>query len=65
MQIKTHGPVNVIIHFPADEQGKIELAKRVAEIHSDAVITKLNQLNCPSGQKLALLDALIKSAKAG
>lgn len=40
-----------------------ELARRVAEVHADAVNYKLKQLNCPTKQKLDLLDAVIHTVK--
>ena len=36
-----------------------ELERRVAEVHADMVTQYLNKLNCPSQQKLQLLDAVI------
>ena len=61
--MKRHGPVNVIFYFPKDEAGKEELAGRVAEVHADIVIRRINALNCSAAQKLALLDAVIETAK--
>ena len=61
-------PINVIVHYPKTEQGKRELAERVAGVHADMVNQHIKKLNCPSDQKVQLLDAVIKSAsieKAG
>ena len=52
-------PINVIVHYPKTEQGKRELAERVAGVHADMV----KKLNCPSDQKAELLGAVIASAK--
>ena len=61
--MKKHGPVNVIFYYPKTEAGKEELARRVAEVHADAVIRRIKELNCPTSQKLELLDAVIATAK--
>ena len=61
-------PINVIVHYPKTEEGKRELAERVAGVHADMVNQHIKKLNCPSEQKVQLLDAVIKSAsieKAG
>ena len=61
-------PINVIVHYPKTEEGKRELAERVASVHADMVNQHIKKLNCPSDQKVQLLDAVIKSAsieKAG
>ena len=60
--------INVIVHYPKTEEGKHELAERVASVHADMVNQHIKKLNCPSDQKVQLLDAVIKSTsieKAG
>ena len=54
-------PINVIVHYPKTEEGKRELAERVAGVHADMVNQHIKKLNCPSEQKVQLLDAVIKS----
>ena len=61
-------PINVIVHYPKTIEGKREVAERVAGVHADMVNQHIKKLNCPSDQKVQLLDAVIKSAsieKAG
>ncbi len=61
-------PINVIVNYPKAEEGKRELAKRVASVHASLVNQHIKKLNCPSDQKVQLLDAVIKSTsieKAG
>ena len=61
-------PINVIVHYPKTIEGQSELAERVAGVHADMVNQHIKKLNCPSDQKVQLLDAVIKSAsieKAG
>ena len=52
-------PVRVIMYYPKTEQGKNELARRVAVVHADAVTQRLKSLPCPERQKLDLLNAVI------
>lgn len=56
-------PIHVIVHYPKTEEGKRELARRVASVHADMVNRHIEKLNCPSSQKVALLDAVIAAAK--
>ncbi len=61
-------PINVIVHYPKTIEGQRELAERIAGVHADMVNQHIKKLNCPSDQKVQLLDAVIKSAsteKAG
>ena len=55
--------IQITVHQPGTSEGRSELAKRIADIHADAVLHCLRALNCPSAQKLALLDAVIASCK--
>ena len=57
-------PIHVIVHYPKTEEGKRELAERVAGVHADMVNQHIKKLNCPSEQKVQLLDAVIKSASS-
>ena len=54
-------PIHVIVHYPKTEEGKRELAERVAGVHADMVNQYIKTLNCPSEQKVQLLDAVIES----
>ena len=56
-------PIQVIVHYPKTEEGKQELARRVADVHADFVISTINRLNCPTSQKLELLQAVIDTTK--
>ena len=61
--IRKMAPINLIVYYPKTEEGKEELTKRVADVHATAVAQRLKSLNCPTSQKLELLDAVIESAK--
>lgn len=60
-------PIHMIVHYPESEEGRRELAQRVAGVHADLVNQTIKKLNCPSKQKAELLDSIIKAAneKAG
>ena len=65
---KKSAPINVIVHYPKSIEGQRELAERVAGVHADMVNQHIKKLNCPSEQKVQLLDAVIQAAskeKAG
>jgi len=61
--MRKYAPINIVVHYPKTEQGMAELARRVAEVHADAVDYKLKRLNCPTSQKIALLEAVIQTVK--
>ena len=59
--IRKMAPINVIVYYPKTEEGQIELAKRVSDVHADAVTQRIKSLNCPTSQKQELLDAVIET----
>lgn len=61
--IRKMAPINLIVYYPKTAEGQEELAKRVAEVHANVVTQHIKQLNCPTDQKLELLDAVIQTAK--
>ena len=61
--IRKMAPINLIVYYPKTEEGQEELARRVADVHANAVNQRLKSLNCPTNQKLDLLDAVIQTAK--
>ena len=50
-------------HYPKTKEGWDELGKRVATAHANYVIEKIDRLNCPTWQKLELLQAVIDTTK--
>ena len=63
VRVIASAPINVIVYYPKTEQGKRELAERVAGIHADMVNQYIEKLNCPSDQKVELLDASLHPQK--
>ena len=61
--IRKIAPIHVIVYYPKTEAGKEELARRVSDVHATAVNQRLKSLNCPTSQKLELLDAVIETKK--
>lgn len=52
-------PVKLTVYYPKTEEGKKELARRVSDVHAAAVTQRLKLLNCPTQQKLSLLESVI------
>ena len=61
--IRSMAPISLIVYYPKTEEGQIELAKRVSDIHAAAVTQRIKSLNCPTSQKLELLDSVIGTIK--
>ena len=54
-------PINLILYYPKTEEGKRELAQRVADVHAKTVKQTVSKLNCSSKQKEQLIDSVIGS----
>ena len=61
--MKKAAPINIIVHYPKTEEGWRELRRRMAIVHADAVLNSVQKLNCPTWQKIKLIDAIIEDAK--
>jgi len=61
--MKKAAPINIIVHYPTNEEGWRELRRRMAIVHADAVLNSVQKLNCPTWQKIKLIDAIIEDAK--
>ena len=61
--IRKMAPINLIVYYPKTEEGQEELARRVSDVHAAAVNQRLKSLNCPTNQKLQLLDAIIETTR--
>ena len=55
--------MNVIVHYPETADKQVELAKSVAKLHAESIVRYIEKLNCPSEQKLALIDSIIATVK--
>ena len=54
-------PINLIVYYPKTEEGKRELARRVADVHAETVKQTVSKLKCSSRQKEQLIDSVIRS----
>ena len=61
--IRRMAPIHLIVYFPKTKEGKEALAKRAADVHAASVHRRLKALNCPTAQKLELLDAIIETVR--
>ena len=61
--MKRYAPINLIMHYPNTEAAKAELAKHVAQVHTESVSTYIKRLNCSANQKLQLLNTIIATAQ--
>ena len=55
--------LTAVLGYPKTKEGWDELGKRVATAHANYVIEKIDRLNCPTWQKLELLQAVIDTTK--
>lgn len=53
----------MIIRFPTSPEGQQTLASRVSVAHAGVAVSRIQSLNCPIQQKLALIDAVIQAAR--
>ena len=61
--MKKAAPINIIVHYPTTEEGWRDLRRRMAIVHADAVLNSVQKLNCPTWQKIKLVEAIIEDAK--
>ena len=52
--------MKIIVHYPKSEKGLSELCEKVAEIHTEAIISYLNSLSCPKEQKIQIIEKIMK-----
>ena len=60
--MRKSAPIEVVVHYPKTKEGWDELGKRVATAHANYVIEKIDRLNCPTWQKLELLQGVIDTS---
>lgn len=61
--MRKSAPINLIVYYPTTEEGKKEFAERMGKVEAMAVMWRLQSLDCPSEQKLELIDKLIEITK--
>jgi len=55
---------DIIVYYPTDEKGIVELEERVATAHAEAVLKQIQRLNSPTQQKIDLVNAIIDTVKS-
>ena len=55
--------MEVIVYSPHSMQGQVELSKRVAAAHAQIIYTYISRLDCPSDQKIAILNMIQSSIR--
>lgn len=61
--IHSSSSVQLFFCLPQSDEGKKELARRMAEVLAEAVIRTVKSLPCSVNDQRKLLDAVIQSAK--
>lgn len=50
--------MNVIVHSPKSPEGLLNLQKKVATVHAEAVLKYITKLPCPKEQKIQLVSSI-------
>ena len=53
--------IKIIVHYPETPEKQAEFDARVAKFHAEYVVQYIEKLNCPTAQKLKLLDAVAQT----
>ena len=53
----------VIVYSPHSMQGQVELSKRVAAVHAQIIYAYISRLDCPTDQKIAILNMIQSSIR--
>ena len=57
--------LKIIVHYPETPEKQAEFDARVAKFHAEYVAQYIEKLNCPTEQKLKLLDAVANAILEG
>ena len=53
--------MEIIVYYPETPEKQSKFDARVAKLHAEYVAQYLEKLNCPTEQKMALLDAIAQT----
>ena len=53
--------MKIIVHYPETPEKQAQFDARVAKFHAEYVAQYIEKLNCPTEQKLKLLDAVAQT----
>lgn len=54
--------MDIVVHYPKDPDRLRELQQKVAVVHAEAVVRRIQSIPCPKQQKEELLRSIIKGA---
>ena len=57
--------IKIIVHYPETPEKQAEFDARVAKFHAEYVAQYIEKLNCPTEQKLKLIDAVANTILEG
>ena len=57
--------LKIVVHYPKTPPKQADFDARVAKFHAAYVAQYIEKLNCPTDQKLKLLDAVAKTILEG
>jgi hypothetical protein len=57
--------MKIIVHYPETPEKQAQFDVRVAKFHAEYVAQYIEKLNCPTDQKLKLLDAVAQTVLEG
>ena len=57
--------MKIIVHYPETPEKQAQFDSRVAKFHAEYVEQYIEKLNCPTDQKLKLLDAVAQTVLEG
>ena len=57
--------MKIIVHYPETPEKQAQFDARVAKFHAEYVAQYIEKLNCPTDQKLKLLDAVAQTVLEG
>lgn len=57
--------VKIIVYYPETPEKQAEFDARVAKFHAEYVAQYIEKLNCPTDQKIKLIDAVTQTILEG
>jgi hypothetical protein len=57
--------IKIIVYYPQTTEQQAAFDARVAKFHAEYVVQYIEKLNCPTDQKLRLIDAVAQTVLAG
>ena len=61
--MRKSAPVKIKMYYPQTDSGRQELARRVADVHSNLVVAQIDKMNVPIKEKLRMLEAVVATQK--